>query len=130
MSNLPIYLMSLLWLQRRVSLRLETIQRDFPWGSSPSKRKIHLLNWKTVCTSKVKGGLGIRCLALMNEALLGKWAWRFAKEENSAWKSVIRLKYRPKDRGWYTRIPRESACTGLWKGISKVAAKLKQDCVF
>ena len=130
MSNLLIYLMFLLRLPRRVSSRLEKIQRDFLWGSSPSIRKIHLLNWKTVCTSKVKGGLGIRSPALMNEALLGKWAWRFAEEENSAWKSIIRLKYGLEDRGWFMRIPRKSAGTRLWKGISKVVAKLKQDYIF
>ena len=81
MLTLPIYLMSLLRLPRRVSLRLEKIQRDFFWGSSPSKKKIHLLNWKTVCTSKGKGGLGIKSLTLMKEALLGKWAWRFVEEK-------------------------------------------------
>ena len=72
----------------------------------------------------------MRSLALMNEALLGKWAWRFAEEKNSAWKTVIRLKYGSEEGGWFTRIPRESASIGLWKGISKVAAKLKQDYVF
>ena len=71
LSNLPIYLMSLFRLPRGVGSRLEKIQRDFLWGSSSSERKIHLLNWKTVCTSKEKGGLGIRNLVLMNRLLLG-----------------------------------------------------------
>ena len=42
---------------------------------------------------KDKGGLGIRNLTLMNRALLGKWAWKFAIEDNSAWKRIISLKY-------------------------------------
>ena len=74
LSNLPIYLMSLLRMPRGVSSRLEKIQRDFLWGSNASERKIHLINWKQVCLSKAKGGLGIRSLLLMNKALLSKWA--------------------------------------------------------
>ena len=47
---------------RGVSYRLEKILRDFLWGSNASERKIHLINWKPVCFSKAKGGLGIRSL--------------------------------------------------------------------
>ena len=37
MSNLLVYLMSLFWMARGVSSRLEKIQRDFLWGSSSPK---------------------------------------------------------------------------------------------
>ena len=40
------------------------------------------------------------------------------------------MKYGSEEGGWFTRIPRESVGIGLWKGICKEAAKLKQDCVF
>ena len=53
-------------------------------GKQSFRKEDSLLNWRTVCMSKVKGGLDIRSLAPMNEALLGKWAWRFVEEENSA----------------------------------------------
>ena len=71
-SNLLIYLMSLLRLPKGVGSKLEKVQTDFPWGSSSSERKIHLLNWKTVCSSKGKGGLGIRNLVV-----------KFIEEESS-----------------------------------------------
>ena len=115
---------------RGVRSRLEKIQRDFLWGSNASERKIHLINWKQVCLSKAKGGLGIRSLLLMNKALLSKWAWRFGEEDNLAWKNVISLKYGTKEGGWFSKIPRGNAGLGLWKGINAKAAKLKQDCAF
>lgn len=49
-----------------------------------AERKMHLVNWKTVNRGKEKGGLGIRSLDLLNRGLLGKWAWRFAVEENAS----------------------------------------------
>ena len=45
----------------------------------------------------MKGGLGIRSLLNFNKALLGKWNWRFAMEENSEWRNIISLKYGMQD---------------------------------
>ena len=58
-------------------------------------------------------GLGIRSLYVVNQALLGKWVWRFAEEESSNWKVVIRLKYQVEEGGWFTKIPRGSFRVGL-----------------
>ena len=51
-----------------------------------------------MCYAKEKGGLGIHSLSIVNRALLGKWVWKFAEEENSIWKDVIKLKYH-KEKG-------------------------------
>lgn len=50
--------------------RLEICQKKKLWGSTSQKRKLHLLNWKTVTSSKDNGGLGIQKLRGKNEALL------------------------------------------------------------
>ena len=41
LSSMPIYCMSLFYMPRSVSLRLEQIQRDFLWGGGALKRKPH-----------------------------------------------------------------------------------------
>ena len=46
-----------------------------------------------MCTSKRKGGFGIRRLEKLNKSLLGKWNWRLAMEDNPSWKDLIKLKY-------------------------------------
>ena len=83
-----------------------------------------------MCLSKEKGGLGIRSLDTLNKALLGKWSWRFAVEDNPMWKKVITLKYQSEEGSWFTKEPRGSCGVGLWKDISNATRNLKQDCYF
>ena len=66
----------------------------------------------------------------MNKALLEKWTWRFAAEENAPWKTVIKLKYGTEVGGWFTNAPRGSYGVGLWKEISKESEQLKNDSFF
>lgn len=73
LSSLPVYFMSLFLLPRKVRMRLEKIQRDFLWGGGALDQRPHLVRWNLVCLERKKGGLGVRNLALMNKALLGKW---------------------------------------------------------
>ncbi|RVX16265.1 putative ribonuclease H protein [Vitis vinifera] len=119
MSSMPIYLMSLFHLPRKVRLRLEKIQRDFLWGGGTLAHKPHLVRWNLVCLEKRKGGLGVRNLSLMNNALLCKWNWRFANERNALWRSVISLKYGVEERGWCTQDVMGRNEVGLWKAIRK-----------
>ena len=127
---MPIYIMSLFWLPKSVKFRLEKIQRDFLWGGGKLEKKIHLVKWDTVCLSKKMGGLGIRNLPSLNRALLGKWNWRFAMEENSSCRFHISLKYGVEEGGWFSKILRGSYGVGLWKEIIKEAMQLKQNCSF
>ena len=52
LSSLPIYFLSLFRIPKSVCSRLEKIQRDFLWGGGNLERKLHLVNWKTVCQEK------------------------------------------------------------------------------
>jgi hypothetical protein len=46
----------------------------------------------TVLSPIDKGGLGIRNVKRFNQALLGKWLWRFAHEDGAWWRSVLVVK--------------------------------------
>ncbi|RVW99832.1 putative ribonuclease H protein [Vitis vinifera] len=104
---------------RGMRLRLEKIQRDFLWGGGTLAHKPHLVRWNLVCLEKRKGGLGVRNLSLMNNALLCKWNWRFANERDALWRSVISLKYGVEEGGWCTRDVMGRNGVGLWKAIRK-----------
>ena len=61
----------------------EKMQRDFIWKSEAGKRKIHAVSWEMICKEKKNGGLGLRNLEVMNDALLGRVVWNIiAKPKN------------------------------------------------
>ena len=73
LSSLPTYFLSLFTIPKAVAARLESIQRNFLWGSSEGCFKYPLVAWDKVCSPVEMGGLGIRNVVPFNQALLGKW---------------------------------------------------------
>ena len=72
-----------------------------------------------VCTQKESGGLGIRKFGILNKALLGKWIWRFAFEEEFLWRKVIGVKYGQVGFGWRTKEACGTFGVGVWRDILK-----------
>jgi hypothetical protein len=93
LSNLPTYMMSLFPIPVFVAKRIKKIKRDFLCGGLNDEGKMHLVEWDKVCSPLDEGGLGIRDIRRFNQALLGKWLWRFAHEEGAWWRSVLVAKY-------------------------------------
>ena len=79
---------------------IEKLMRNFFWEGYGERACDHLVRWELVSRSKDKGGLGIGNIAKKNEALLGKWLWRFPLEQNSLWCSIIKSKYGVHENGW------------------------------
>jgi hypothetical protein len=117
LSNMPTYMLSLFPIPADVAKRIEKIQRDFLWGGMNDEFKHHLVEWAKVCTPIDEGGLGIRNIRRFNQALLGKWLWRFAHEEGAWWRSVLVAKYGSDWGGWRSGVISGSHGVGLWKFI-------------
>jgi hypothetical protein len=64
-----------------VAKSLEKIPRDFLWVGLGDEFKFDLVNRNVCCALASYGGFGIKKLMLFNEALLGKWLWRYRKKE-------------------------------------------------
>ena len=65
------------------------------------------------------GGLGVRCLLLLNRAFFCKQCWRFANKRGALWKQVISAKYGVEKVGWSSCGVRGAYGVGLWKAIRK-----------
>ncbi|KAK3211564.1 hypothetical protein Dsin_016270 [Dipteronia sinensis] len=65
-SAIPVYVTQSIKLPSEISKSLDKINRDYLWDNTVDKKKIHLVNWDTVCLPKFLGGKGIKKMKLMN----------------------------------------------------------------
>jgi hypothetical protein len=119
LSNIPTYYLSLFQVPMGVAKRIEKLQRDFLWGGVGEEFKFHLVKWSKICMTTETGGLGVRNLIHFNQALLGKWLWRFATERAAWWQKLVVAKYDIIRGGWCSKEVGGPHGVGLWKGIRR-----------
>jgi hypothetical protein len=61
--------------------------------------------------------LGIKILVQFNNALIGKWLWRYATETNTLWRHVVAMKYGNELVGWASGVFKDPYGVSLWKHI-------------
>ncbi|KAK2639685.1 hypothetical protein Ddye_027480 [Dipteronia dyeriana] len=93
LGSIPTYFMSVFQILVCVANAIEKFQRSFFWDDGVEKRKLHAVDWVTICNSKKKGGLGVGRIVDFNRSLLAKWVWRFGRERNQLWKRILCAKY-------------------------------------
>ena len=117
-SIIPNYVMQCVTLPPKILQGIDKLNRNFIWGSSENKKKIHLIGWNKITKAKKEGGLGIQASKLKNTALLAKLNWRFHSEKSSLWVRVLTNKYRGQGR-----LPRSatafSSCSSTWASLKK-----------
>ncbi|XP_021996129.1 uncharacterized protein LOC110893325 [Helianthus annuus] len=116
LSAMHIYWSSVFMLPTRIVLELEACMRNFLWSqeSSYSKGKSKV-SWKTVCTPKYEGGLGIRRIGDMNKALMAYHAWSIVSKRESLWVDWVHS-YRLRGKSfWICKTP--ANCCWSWRKL-------------
>lgn len=109
-ASLPTHIMQVIKLPDSILHQIDKLHRNFLWGSSSTKRKLHLVNWNQVCKPLIKGGLGIPKVEFKNKSLIMGLACRFHNSDtNSLWYQVIASKYKPKH---------PASGSQIWKSIT------------
>jgi len=72
---------------------IESLIRKFWWGQRGDKRKIHWLRWDELTKSKLVGGMGFRDVAMFNNSLLAKKAWRLLHNKESLFYKVFKAHF-------------------------------------
>lgn len=89
-TTIPAYVMQGLLLLARIHNKLDKLTRDFIWGSSVEKRKLHLVSWEKVVRPNDYGGLGIREAKQKNISLIAKLCWRFKNSKGELWAETLK----------------------------------------
>ncbi|CAN1778943.1 Putative ribonuclease H protein At1g65750 [Linum perenne] len=122
LASLPTYHLSLFKAPIRVINSLEKIQRRFLWEGTSEHKRIHWVDWSSVKASLNSGGLGILDIKSFNEALLGKWLWRYALEKSAWWRLLIVAKYGIGPSDWCPSSAYGSANSSVWTRISQLGS--------
>jgi hypothetical protein len=112
---IPTYIMCCFLIPVATCSALWKLIADFWWGFEDGKRKMHWRSWEWLSTPKSLGGMGFHDLALFNEAMLGKQAWKLLTEPDSLCARVLNGRYFPECDFWNAPRPRSSYAT--WRGI-------------
>ncbi|KAK1325137.1 hypothetical protein QJS10_CPA01g01196 [Acorus calamus] len=97
-----------------VANEVEKAARSFLWNGSSLAPKIHLICWESVTRDKKEGGLGIRRLTGLREAILGIIAFKFLLSP-SMLSSMYALKYKWNGNPWELVEPRTAS--PVWKSL-------------
>ncbi|XP_026448108.1 uncharacterized protein LOC113348517 [Papaver somniferum] len=122
LPSLPTFYMSLFEMPVSLAKRLEKLMRDFLWDDK-GKKKMHLVKWSVLYKRKKYGGLGNKILKKMNQALLSKWLWRFAKEDDVLWRNIIAEKYGIDGVEWLSKTPNGSFGRAIFPNLYQLSRK-------
>ncbi|KAL0282661.1 UNVERIFIED_CONTAM: Retrovirus-related Pol polyprotein from type-2 retrotransposable element R2DM [Sesamum radiatum] len=122
LASLHVYWSSVFFLPKSIIKVIEQRMRAFLWKGSTGSG-LAKVSWDHVCKSKEEGGLGLRRVLYMNQALMLKNVWRLLQEDpNSIWVAWV-LRYRLRRHSiWTVNTTTASWC---WKQLVKASFLIK-----
>src|SRR5690349_4839214 len=90
---------------------MERAMRNFLWSGSTQRQAPIRVSWSKCCAPKAEGGLGIRSLMVMNEALGCKLAWDVLNITDAPLLMICHLYFLPD-----CRLQGFSRFSSIWTG--------------
>lgn len=105
--------MSYIKLPDKITNTFDRMTRNFIWGSTDEKRKMHLVNWVTVTSCKEQDGLGLKKCDTKNRSMLVGLAWMLLEHSRKLWAKTLLNKYKNSP----IRGPVGRVVSRTWKNI-------------
>lgn len=116
MAAIPNHIMQGVALSSHLCEKLDKVNKDFLWGSSMERRKLHLVGWSKIIRPQNEGALDIQETGAKNIALLAKLNWRLYQDKDSMWAKVLLSKYYSQHRR-NSLDPNKLPCSSNWAAI-------------
>uniref|UniRef100_A0A251S8W3 Putative reverse transcriptase zinc-binding domain-containing protein n=1 Tax=Helianthus annuus TaxID=4232 RepID=A0A251S8W3_HELAN len=124
LSSMHIYWASVFILPRRIIQDLEEKMRRFLWAQGNDIKGKAKVKWDHVCLPKCEGGLGIRRIADMNNALMVAHIWSLITLRESLWVKWMHS-YRIRGRSLWD-VPIRSDVTWTWRKLLALRPLVQQ----
>ncbi|XP_062114152.1 uncharacterized protein LOC133825189 [Humulus lupulus] len=85
--------MNVFILPQSIIKEVDKLCRQFLWGASGTRSKLHFASWQQVCRPKAFGGLGLRERSSWNRALLAKYIWAVTNKQDTLWVKWVQHVY-------------------------------------
>lgn len=129
LQSMPAYLFSVLAAPKTVLKQIKAIQRNFLWGGTQDNLKWSLVDWKTVCTPKEEGGLGLRNPQDSNLVFNAKIWWRWVNHTSEPWAKLWAAKYAIHwDRHNLCRFQEQVPGSSIWTTVSAKRSLVTDHC--
>ncbi|KAG8374862.1 hypothetical protein BUALT_Bualt10G0039700 [Buddleja alternifolia] len=122
---LPIYHMSSFLMPKSICLKIDSLMRRFWWGHKEGSRGFNPVCWELVCSPKSVGGLGLRKMEHINQALVSKLAWNVAANPPKIWVQILSAKYLTNSNLFHVSSPAHNP-SWTWKDICKSSSIIKK----
>ena len=115
LTSLPLYWMSFYLSPKWGCDRIDKCKRNFLWyGDKECKGEwSNSVVWGDVCKPKNQGGMRVLDLKVMNQALLGKWLWKWFRKPDIVWVKITETAYFKSTRGW--TVSNHADISLIWK---------------
>lgn len=118
LQAMPSYVMQTASLPRALCDEIDRKCKNFIWGDTEHQRHMHLASWKSICTPKKFGGLGLRAASDINTSFMMKMGWNLCAKKDDMWVRILRSKYKC-GSDIVPNIQTNRQGTNLWRGICK-----------
>ncbi|KAJ0434648.1 putative RNA-directed DNA polymerase [Helianthus annuus] len=124
LASMHIYWASVFILPKRIICDLENGMRRFLWSQGNKIKGKEKVRWKTVCLPRGEGGLGIRRVEDMNNALMVSHIWSLLTHRESLWVKWIHS-YRIGNKTLW-ELPIRNSITWSWRKILQLRTIVRE----
>lgn len=119
----------MLCLTKKITKRINDIQRDFWWGKHTNSKGIYVKAFDFLCKPIEQGGIGFKEANKVNQAMISRIAWMLVSHPDDLWAQILKGKYFKKKTGALLSKKKSSA-SWIWKCILQGIEHIKKHSIW